>query len=1258
MSKHDQCPSTRGKTAPPATRELSRVGGTGQQMWRSPEELADTPEFRDMVEREFPAGASELLDGSRRTFLKLMGAGLALAGAATIPGCRRPDHKILPYSRSIPEDIVVGKPLYFATSMPLPGGGAEGLMVETHEGRPTKVEGGFLHPVNRGKSTQWSQASILELYDPDRVKGAIFNPPGGEPVSATWPDFLNWWTGRAEGIENLQARYDDSRGRGLAFLVDRNSSPSRRAVRDRLRERWPEAIWAVHEPAQSDNPRRGTEIAFGSPHRELLDLSRADVIFSLNRDFLEACSVNEPMALRHARDFASRRGPKEAGDSMNRLYVVESAFTSTGGCADHRKAVAPSRVAAYAVALARTLLDGVGGEGWSRLRSALNDVSVPQGDDLDMAFVRAAADDLRTHTGRAVVLVGPEQPAEIHALAHAINASLRSIGSDRVVDFLPLDPDSDDCAPCDGAKAIADAIDAGRVETLICINTNPVYDAPADLNFADKYARVRRTITLSTQMTETGEASMWQLSRACYLEAWGDTMSADGTIAPVQPVIAPLFAPAYSEIELLGWFSGEEAYLPVENDGRSRSTPDPRRMADGHRIVMHTWRSLGLLGEVEGPGPRPVFDRDPQPDPENESAMAAWQEREDARQNRLAAWERENRRFERELDRPWRRARQNGVANMPSRRRPENAMARGRVDGVGDALAAVASRIGSVRVPEAPRPENLDVFFYTGPVGDGRFANTPWLQEQPHAATRVVWDNPVVVSPATAEALNLTPDPYTRRQPKARMARLTVGDRAVDVPVWIMPGMADGCVGVMLGYGRTAAGSVGDGVGFNTYRARSAGQGLMARGARLARSNARYFIASTQNHWSLEGRTTIFRQIDKPYFDKYAAKPIEAKPDEIYGVYEKRLNLAEQLGELDHTPPNIGAYANPFNQSRGDVRPDRTVRDRLGREVPPEFARRPQWGMTIDTSTCIGCGTCTVACRSENNIPVVGKTEVARGREMSWIRVDRYFTGDDWRTPDEMVHQPIACVQCENAPCEVVCPVNATVHGPEGLNLMVYNRCIGTRYCSNNCPYKVRRFNFFDWGQTKFNGRFAFQDRIGARPDNLNLIPPRLRERVDQVSRMRQNPDVTVRSRGVMEKCTYCLQRINRARFEMKLKHLENIPDGFFQTACQQACPTSAIVFGDILDETSEVSKLRASHRSYLLLGYLNTRPRTSHLLRVRNPNPRLREPKDPKAYASATGNEGGEGVGGVRQGLLHDPKRRHEDAGYVGSLSVLGVHA
>lgn len=1176
----------------------ARVGTpSGKGYWRSVDEFSQTGAFREFVEREFPGGASELLDTSRRDFVKLMGASVALAGAATIPGCRRPDHKIMTYSADVPEHVVPGKPLFYATSMHLPGGGAEGLLVETHEGRPTKVEGNPLHPNNRGRCSPHAMAATLTIYDPDRLMYPIYDNPARGRVDATWDDFKTW------GREHFAAH--EGGGAGLAFLTEPKSSPAWDAAKADLMAKFPNARWVSYMPAGSDAATEGSRLAFGTPMREVFDFAQAKIIVSLDRDFTD----NEAGAISNARGFGAARRVWKSTDQMCRLYAVEPMHSGVGMLSDHHVRLAPSQIPAFAVAMAKAVLAR---RGDAALQAALAGVGDPDTAAFDAiptatqgkTFIELLADDLvaADHLGHSLIVAGESQPAAVHALVHALNAALGNAGT--TVRYTELTGDL--AAPrLAGLRSLARDMAAGSVKTLVCLNVNPVFDAPADLGFAAAFEKVPNTVCLSVGATETAAASTWSLNGAHWLESWGDTASHDGTIAPIQPMIAPLYDPAMSDLELLAFLAGDDA-------------------PDGHDLVQKTWARVHSMRPTDA-----------------------------------------------EFQRIWRTALRDGF-----------------VAGSGGDLATpavrgteVASALASVAMNAAPTSTALDVKFVTGSIGDGRYANNGWLQEMPQPITKVVWDNPVVVSPATAKALKVTPDDYTERQePRARMATLSVGGRSMQLPVWICPGMADNVAIVTLGYGREVAGLVGNGVGFNTYGLRNAADGAVLRGATLEKTGESYPISSTQNHWSLESRDSLVRWLDKPAWETHAGAAehgpghgVVADPYATSGD-DSELSVAEQLGELTHTPANLSLYENPFNESRGNAEPGSA------------YAQGPQWGMTIDLASCTGCNACVIACQSENNIPVVGKKEVAKGREMHWIRVDRYFVGDSLDDPERVMNQPVACVHCENAPCETVCPVTATVHDREGLNVMAYNRCIGTRYCMNNCPYKARRFNFFDFAQAKLNGgldpkyvpegvRKATNNAGEGTTFNQNLIPPRLREKLDEIQHMGQNPNVTVRGRGVMEKCTYCLQRINSARASAKVQGLGTVPEGYFQVACQQACPTESIVFGDIRNPESRVSQTRQNQRSYLLLGYINTRPRTSHLMRVNNPNPAITEPVDAIA---AHGHGGGHGGGhddghGDSQGDQHggeshdahsfrvDPTRQIEDDGYALSLRVLGgngVHA
>jgi len=1199
MSNLDQCPSTKATSETPTeqavdTVELGKV--SGKKYWRSLEEFTGTKEFTEFVHREFPKGASMLGESTRRNFVKIMGAGFAIAGAATLPGCRRPDRKILPYSKNVPEDIIPGKALYYTTALALPGGGVEGLLIETHTGRPTKVEGNPLHPNNQGKSSAFAQASVLGLYDPDRLKFPVYNNPTRGKLDATWDDFNSW-----QGSHFT--KFDENNGQGLAFIIDKKSSPSRQRMITAIKARWSKATFVMWNPAESRGAIDGSSIAFGSPHAVSYDFTGAQRVVSIASDFMTEGS----QALKNSRTFASTRKVLKSGDSMSRLYSIESKPTSVGSLADHRFQVSPSEIRNFTIALAKAVFSHTGVNA-----SGLPDASVT---GMSHDDINEIAKDLADHRGHAVVVPGDNMNAEDYALCMAMNSALGAMGHHVAVNRMgpELSGNSND-----ELAALTALLKAGSIDTLVTVDANPVYDAPGSLHFKDAFAKAKTTITLCVGMSETEHLSTWSLNGTHYLEAWGDVASEDGTLSVVQPMIAPLYEPAHSDIELLATIAGMDH-------------------ADGHSIVRDTWALMGN-GAAGSTG----------------------------------------------FERSWKRALHDGMQSGND------------TGSAGDvSMSNVLMAAARVGLNEAPGAGSMDVIFYTSNYNNGQCANNGWLQELPEFGPSVVWDNPILMSPNTAKALGVLPEhswqdefnPYTKQQmPQAQLITVTLNGQTMTGAAWILPGMADNTLGVKLGYGREIVGKVGYSVGHNTYAIKPATGGMTTRGAKIAKAGGTYTIASTQNHWSLEGRHSLVRAMDKTWWDKYGDET-QVVEDLIYGNEQSTLNAAERLGELSHTPPNVGIYKNPLNDSYEEPDPANThTNEPLNREVPPRYSQGPQWGMSIDMNSCMGCNVCTVACQSENNIPIVGKSEVAKGREMQWIRMDRYFVGDDLNNPDEIMVQPVACVHCENAPCETVCPVNATVHGDEGTNDMAYNRCIGTRYCANNCPYKVRRFNFFDYGVVKFNGGLdpnytsvkadaLFEETVAKdRTFNQNFIPPRLRKKLDEISKMQYNPDVTVRSRGVMEKCTYCIQRVHQARQDVKIQGIWNdadqvgpIPDGFFNAACQQACPSDAISFGDILDPNSRVSAERDSGRSYLLLGYLNTRPRTTYMMRVRNPNPSIRaiehDPMDHGGHASpAEGGHGSENDGhnAGGQGEAHtsssyiDRAKQYFDQGYSMSLKVL----
>jgi molybdopterin-containing oxidoreductase family iron-sulfur binding subunit len=1024
---------------------------SGKAYWRSLDELADTPAFRAWVERQFPGSMRALLDEGvdRRRFLQLMAASLGLAG---LTGCRRPELHALPYTKP-PEQVVPGLPTYYASAMPRPGS-ASPVLVESHEGRPTKIEGNPRHPDSGGCSDVFAQASVLDLYDPDRSAAVL---RAGEP--STWEAFDAFAGGHFTALRGRK-------GRGLYVLSGDVASPSLDLLREHLRAVMPEARWSAYEPVGQDNARAGAVLAYDTPVVPRYRLERAEVVLALDADLLGL----EDDGGRHVRGFADARRVEKAGDPMNRLYVVESRYSLTGGMADHRLRLGSSQVPDFTLALAREVLLAEVGCAAQAPRDRQGALCAALGStrpsaSFDAHWVREAAADLRAHPGRSLVVAGRRQPPLVHALAHAMNEALGNAG--KTVELRPLPAPAD--AGADVLGKLAEAITKGQVETLLVLGVNPAYNAPADLEFAARFKTVPTTICLAAHADETSRLASWHLPAAHYLESWGDARTGDGTVVPVQPLIEPLFG-GRTALEVLARLSRYETSAPYEIVRRSFRKVSGR---DGAEFEA-AWRRFLHDGMLDG------------------SAVAAVQ---------------------------------------PALRG----------DLVAGAVAAAKPASGPLSAG------NLElVLDRDARVDDGRFANNGWLQEVPDPVTKLTWDNAAVLSPRTARALGVA---------SGDLVRLELAGRSLEIVALVVPGQADFSVSVPLGYGRTAAGRVGNGVGFNAYTLRTTAAPEIAVGLKLTRTGRTYPLACTQDHFTMEGRDLV-REL---------------------ALADLRLPTDPAHGRERHEPATGLAIL-----------------------TPPGLSGEHQWGMAVDLNTCVGCNACAVACQSENNIPIVGKDEVARGREMHWVRIDRYFSGGE--DDPGLVHQPVACVHCENAPCEVVCPVNATVHSDDGLNVQVYSRCVGTRYCLNNCPYKVRRFNFFDYNERPL--------------DHLRLGP--LAEKgMAETLKMQKNPDVTVRIRGVMEKCTYCVQRIERgkigARVEAGASGHTAVVDGTIVPACAQACPARAIVFGDVSDPESRVSKVKSQSRNYSLLGELNTQPRTTYLARVRNPNPRMPEPAGPR---------------------------------------------
>jgi len=981
----------------------------GKKYWRSLDQLADTPEFRKFLEREFPEGASEIKNPlTRRTFLSLMGASIALAG---LSACRRPVEKIIPYVKA-PEQIIPGIPEYYASTMPM-GTSAYGVVVESHEGRPTKIEGNEKHPSSLGKSNTYMQASILNLYDPDRSQRVLHNDDEKD-----WSEFVAYW-------KKLYQEYKANQGEGLAILSDSFSSLTLSRLMEDFKTQFPKASLACYAPISQENIIEGMVLATGNEYLPVYHYDKAAVILSLDNDFLHTENEN----VTNAKSFAKGRRVKTTSDKMNRLYVVESSFSVTGAMADHRLPLSNSEIQGFVALLVKELVK----QGLTV--SGSDDLEIEGDFTFDQKWVSVLAKDLIRNRKKGLVVAGYRQPAMVHALVYAINSALGNVGQSVTYrDTKDLNE-----SKLESFGDLVKQMNEGKVSTLVILDGNPVYTAPADLNFSEALEKVTNSIHLSQMRDETSQKVTWYIPQSHYLESWGDCRSANGTLSLIQPLIAPLYE-SHDKVAVLSLLTG----------GIEQKSYD---------VVRAAWEKYI---------------------PSND------------------------------FDQNWRQILHDGVL--------ANSNMSAVIPSINGRTFSDYLRLNPVRV-HSPNQDNFEISFITSPaVYDGRFANNGWLQELPDTVTKLAWDNAALMSHKTANHLGVKNED---------VVVLNLQGREMVLQVWILPGQAHFTVSVAIGYGRTGAGRVGNGVGSNAYRLKTQRSHNFDLGLTVRKTRDTYPLASTQDHGSMEGRPLV----REATLEEYSNDP----------------EFAEEM--VKHFPLV-------------------SLWDEHG------YEEGYQWGMSIDLNACTGCNACTIACQSENNISVIGKEQVKEGREMHWIRMDRYFAGD-LENP-EVVHQPVGCQHCEMAPCEQVCPVAATVHDDEGLNVMVYNRCIGTRYCSNNCPFKVRRFNFFNYTKD-----------------------------LPEIVQLAQNPDVTVRSRGVMEKCTYCLQRISSAKITAKGEN-RVVKDGDFQTACQQACPSDVITFGNINDPKSQVVAAKQNDRSYNMLAELNIKPRTSYLAKLRNPNPEL----------------------------------------------------
>ena len=1105
-------------------------------------------QFDDAIDRDFGSATDGLgEDGlSRRRWLQLMGASLALGGTV---GCRYQQETIAPFAFR-PQNRIPGVAEKFSAMLDF-AGVAQPLVGTCYDGRPIKLDGNPIHPnsgnpanandpsINRkvGGSTVYTQAEILNLYDPDRLRAPL-KAEGDKLAETSMEAFL-------AGGDFLQA----GSLQGVAILSESQSSPSLALLRKEFEAK--SGAWYTFESLSNDNARAGSKVAFGAALRPHYQLDKAKVIVCFDDDIL----VNHPAGVSNSRLFAEGRDADH--EKMSRLYVVESQFTHTGSSADHRLALASSKIPALVNAVAAQVESGSKGQ------------EVDDSLTYREKVVACLVQDLLDHPGESVVTAGENQPAVVHALVNQLNAKLGNVG--KTVLFTE-EHDADRVSTVDAISDLSAKIQSKEIKSLVILGGNPVYGAPADLKFADAVRSLENTVHITTSKNETSVCCKFVGGLAHQLECWTDGRAYDGSHCIGQPLIRPLFD-GLSAVELLAKMMGREVNTALE-----------------------IAKSVAGLSEEK-----------------------------------------------------WNQAVHDGYAD-------------------GTAAKPVTPTLKPVEVGSdkdwASQSDDLElVFTQSNSLYDGRFANNAWLQELPDFFTKITWDNVANIAPATAKKVFKTDD---LKQVQAMRISVKLGDQEVRIPVNIQPGQAEGSVGIAVGYGRTQAGRVGgnleaslvryawgaEKVGEDVGVLRNCDHWRVATGVELTRSGDKRKLAMVQEPWAIDetgrneiqtrmfrnldpakgGRSALIREGTYASFKKFMAKHdghdhdhdhknhAEGKKEEHKEGGENAKNEIRKTGpngalpiltpvsfeEQEHGDGDHGHHSTPHwpeafhlhhenfditPGAREDYRVDKVQKDKYGND------EGNRWGMSIDLNKCSGCNACVIACQAENNIPVVGRSQVWRGREMHWLRIDRYYGVNLYNKEaadageKQIVHQPVACHHCENAPCETVCPVAATVHSHEGLNTMVYNRCIGTRYCGNNCPYKVRRFNFFNYSDAVTFLKYPGADKLPqADQQLLSLV---------------NNPEVTIRTRGVMEKCTYCVQRIMATKIEAKNEKRPIGPDEI-TVACQDACACNAIEFGDLTNKESKVAKAHKNPRAYVMLEELNNYPRTKYLARVRNPHPAL----------------------------------------------------
>jgi Fe-S-cluster-containing dehydrogenase component len=912
-----------------------------------------------------------------------------------------------------------------------------------------------------------------------------------------------------------------AKGGAIRILSSTIISPSTKAVISEFISKYPTTKVVTYDAVSYSGIAKANAQTFGKEVIPSYNFDKAEVIVGIGADFL----ANWLSPIETANQYGKTRKVGKDKKQMSKHYQFESNLSLTGANADYREPVKISEQGKVAVNLYNAVAKIVGGSALSSSALACD------------ATIAKAAKDLTDNKGKSVVVSGSND-VNVQLVVNGINQMLDNYGKTIDIENPNYTHQGDDAAFADLVTEMA----SGKVAALITYNTNPVYTAPAALKFAEAYDKVGLRISFADRADETASKAHYICPDHNYLESWNDFNPKKAHYSLSQPTISPLFKTRQAQETLLKWSGNNTDYHSyIQKVWMERVFP----MQGKHMMFADFWNYSLHDGAIQvGTGDEVAMT--PMADSVKVAPVAVKEgkteekaeEGKEGHFSNFAMW-------------------------TESKDVPKISL--------NDAAAKIAAVKGAME-----GSFELAIYEKVG-IGNGNQANNPWLQELPDPITKITWDNYVTMSPLDM----VGPDGKAiyelmeRQDREASVVNVTVNGTTIKLPVVPQPGQARGTIGIAVGYGREKAGNLsmrtGTVVGQNAYPFVQLANGTMMYGAldaKVESAGETTELAGTQVHHTLMGRDIVKETV----LSEYQKNSKAGNHDEMLVTHSGKVKAADvDLWDSFDRPGH-------------------------------------KWGMTIDLNSCIGCGACVVGCTAENNVAVVGKTQVMKTREMHWLRIDRYYTTKwpnegraakekahadgvgaidmylDMENPEalnpKVVFQPMLCQHCNHAPCENVCPVLATNHSNDGLNQMTYNRCVGTRYCANNCPYKVRRFNWFNYN---------------ANPD-FTFNPTQ-----DDLGRMVLNPDVVVRSRGVMEKCSMCVQRIQGGKLDAK-KAERKLKDGEIKTACQQACPTNAIIFGDLNDEESAVTKLRKEdERNFYVLEEVGTKPTLSYLTKVRN---------------------------------------------------------